>query len=104
MFATIFAAIAAHLDDDSVEHEVDRALRVCMRTSELVPLIIGAAIGWALIAKVRKAQPEVRMLLVIAVILLLLAVAGGIAVHPLLFLIAILAVLAFVGGRRGAVG
>jgi hypothetical protein len=44
------------------------------------------------------------MLLAIAVILLLLAVVGGIAVHPLLFLIAILAVLAFIGARRGAVG
>ena len=45
------------------------------------------------------------MLLALAVILLLLAaLAGGIAVHPLLFLIAILAVLAFVGGRWGAVG
>jgi hypothetical protein len=44
------------------------------------------------------------MLLALALILLIFAVAGGIAIHPLLFLIAILAVLAFVGGRRGAVG
>jgi hypothetical protein len=42
------------------------------------------------------------MLLALAVILLILAVAGGLAVHPLLFLIAILAVLAFVGGRGSA--
>jgi hypothetical protein len=42
------------------------------------------------------------MLLAVAVILLILAVAGGVAIHPLLFLIAILAVLAFVGGRGGA--
>ena len=41
------------------------------------------------------------MLLTLAVILLILAVAGGLAIHPLLFLIAILALLAFVGGRRG---
>ncbi len=40
------------------------------------------------------------MLLALAVILLIIAVAGGIAVHPLLFLIAILAVLALVAGRR----
>jgi hypothetical protein len=40
------------------------------------------------------------MLLAIAVILLVLAVVGGIAVHPLLFLIAALAVLAFFGSRR----
>jgi len=75
-----------------------------MQTSEPVPLIVRAAAGRALLAKVRKSKPEVCMLFVLAVILLLLAVAGGIAVHPLLFLIAILAVLAFVGGRRGVVG
>jgi hypothetical protein len=42
------------------------------------------------------------MLIALAVLLLILALAGGIAVNPLLFLIAILAVLVFVGGgRRG---
>jgi hypothetical protein len=43
------------------------------------------------------------MLLALAVILLIIAIVGGIAVHPLLFLIAILALLAFFGGRRGVV-
>ena len=41
------------------------------------------------------------MLFALAVILLILAVAGGVAIHPLLFLLAILAVLAFFSGRRG---
>lgn len=41
------------------------------------------------------------MLLTLAVILLVLAVAGGVAVHPLLFLIALLALVAFLGGRGG---
>ena len=40
------------------------------------------------------------MLLALAVILLILAIVGGIAIHPLLFLIVILALLAFVGARR----
>lgn len=40
------------------------------------------------------------MLLALAVILLVLAVIGGIAIHPLLFLLVILALFAFVGGRR----
>lgn len=40
------------------------------------------------------------MLFALAVILLVLAIVGGIAIHPLLFLIAILALLVFVGGRR----
>ena len=42
------------------------------------------------------------MLLALAVILLVLAVIGGIAVNPLLFLIVLLALLLFVGhGRSG---
>ena len=40
------------------------------------------------------------MLLALAVLLLVLAVVGGIVVHPLLFLIAVLALLAFFGGRH----
>lgn len=43
------------------------------------------------------------MLLALAVILLILAVVGGLAIHPLLFLIALLAVLVLVGGRRGTI-
>ena len=43
------------------------------------------------------------MLLALAIILLVLAVVGGIAVHPLLFLIAILALVVFLSGRRGVV-
>ena len=39
------------------------------------------------------------MLFALAVLLLVLAVAGGIAIHPLLFLLALLAVLVLVGGR-----
>jgi hypothetical protein len=43
------------------------------------------------------------MFITLAVILLVLAVVGGVAVHPLLFLLAVLALLSFFGGRRGAV-
>lgn len=39
------------------------------------------------------------MLIALAVLLLVLAVAGGIAIHPLLFLLALLAVVVLVGGR-----
>lgn len=41
------------------------------------------------------------MLLTLAVILLILAVVGGIAIHPLLFLIAVLAILALLSHSRG---
>ena len=40
------------------------------------------------------------MLLVLAAILLIVAVVGGLAIHPLLFLVAIFAVLALAGGLR----
>jgi len=43
------------------------------------------------------------MLLTLAVILLIIAIVGGIAIHPLLFLIAVLALLAFFGGRHRSV-
>lgn len=44
------------------------------------------------------------MLLALALILLILAVVGGVAVHPLLFLLAILAVLVLVSHRGGGRG
>jgi len=43
------------------------------------------------------------MLFALAALLLVLAVVGGVAVHPLLFLLALLAVLVVVGGRGRAV-
>ena len=44
-------------------------------------------------------KPEVLMLIALALLLLVLAIVGGIAIHPLLFLIAVLAVVAFVATR-----
>ena len=42
------------------------------------------------------------MIVALIAVLLILAIAGGIAINPLLFLIALLAVLVLVGGgRRG---
>ena len=56
--------------------------------------------NWAAVpVYISETDTEVPMLLVLAAVLLIVAVAGGIAVHPLLFLIAILAVLALVAGR-----
>ena len=42
------------------------------------------------------------MLLLVAVVLLIIAIAGGVIVHPLLFALAIVALVLFVSGRRGA--
>jgi hypothetical protein len=40
------------------------------------------------------------MILALAALLLVLAIVGGIAIHPLLFLLVILAAVALFGGRR----
>ena len=42
------------------------------------------------------------MLLILGVILLIIAIAGGVIVHPILFVLAILALVLFFTGRRGA--
>jgi hypothetical protein len=39
--------------------------------------------------------------LVIGIVLLVIAIAGGVIIHPLLFILAILALLAFFAGPRG---
>ncbi len=40
------------------------------------------------------------MLLILAIVLLIIAIAGGVIIHPILFVIAILALVAFFAGRR----
>ena len=71
---------------------------VRVQTSALRPTAVPRWGGWGYI---REINLEVCMLLALAVILLILAVVGGIAIHPLLFLIALLAVLALLASRTG---
>jgi hypothetical protein len=40
------------------------------------------------------------VLLILGVVLLIIAIAGGVIIHPILFAIAILALVAFFAGRR----
>jgi hypothetical protein len=40
------------------------------------------------------------MLLILAIVLLVIAIAGGVIVHPLLFALAIIALVLFFSGRR----
>lgn len=42
------------------------------------------------------------MLLVLAIVLLIIAIAGGVIIHPLLFILALVALAMFFSGRRGA--
>jgi hypothetical protein len=40
------------------------------------------------------------VLLILGIVLLIIAIAGGVIIHPILFVIAILALVAFFMGRR----
>ena len=51
-----------------------------------------------------KTNMEVEMLLALALILLIIALAGGVVVHPLLFLLAIVAILVLFTHREGRRG
>jgi hypothetical protein len=42
------------------------------------------------------------MLLVLAVVLLVIAIAGGVIIHPFLFALALVAIALFFSSRRGA--
>jgi hypothetical protein len=43
------------------------------------------------------------MLLILAAVLLVIAIAGGVIIHPLLFVLALVAIALFFTHRRGAV-
>ena len=59
-------------------------------------------------ASAGKAAPKIHpkegpaVLLILAIILLIIAIAGGVIVHPILFALAIVALVLFFTGRRGA--
>ena len=50
---------------------------------------------------VRPTREETYMLLILAIVLLIIAIAGGVIVHPILFALAIVALVLFFSGRRG---
>jgi hypothetical protein len=43
------------------------------------------------------------MLLILAIVLLIIAIAGGVIIHPVLFALAIVALIMFFSGRRATV-
>src|SRR5450432_4133518 len=45
---------------------------------------------------------EARMLLILAIVLLVIAIAGGVIIHPVLFALALVALALFLSGRRGS--
>jgi hypothetical protein len=42
------------------------------------------------------------MLLALAIILFIIAIAGGVIIHPVIFALALVALVMFLSGRRGA--
>jgi hypothetical protein len=43
---------------------------------------------------------ETAVLLILAIVLFIIAIAGGVIIHPLLFILAIIALVMFFSGRR----
>jgi hypothetical protein len=43
-----------------------------------------------------------HMLLALAIVLFIIAIAGGVIIHPIIFVLALVAVVLFFSGRRGA--
>jgi hypothetical protein len=43
---------------------------------------------------------ETAVLLILAIVLFIIAIAGGVIIHPLLFILAIVALVMFFSGRR----
>jgi hypothetical protein len=43
------------------------------------------------------------MLLILAIVLLIISIAGGVIIHPILFALAVVALVLFFSGRRGTV-
>jgi hypothetical protein len=42
------------------------------------------------------------MLLILAIVLFIIAIAGGVIIHPILFALAVVALVMYFSGRRGA--
>jgi hypothetical protein len=65
-------------------------------------MLWGCASAWAGKADPESTKEGPAVLLILAIILLIIAIAGGVIVHPILFALAIVALVLFFSGRRGA--
>jgi hypothetical protein len=54
------------------------------------------------VQQVNTKREGMGMLLVLAIVLLIIAIAGGVIIHPVLFVLALVALVMFFSGRRGA--
>ncbi len=70
-------------------HGVALELRACS----------GAAAGIVHAREVHRRTEEVHVLLILGIILLIIAIAGGVIVHPIIFALAIVAIVLFFMGR-----
>ena len=59
----------------------------------------GAAAGNVQPREVHRRTEEVHVLLILGIILLIIAIAGGVIVHPIIFALAIVAIILFFMGR-----
>jgi hypothetical protein len=59
----------------------------------------GAAAGKVHAREVHRRTEEVHVLLILGIILLIIAIAGGVIIHPIIFALAIVAIILFFMGR-----
>jgi hypothetical protein len=59
----------------------------------------GAATGKVHAREVHRRTEEVHVLLILGIILLIIAIAGGVIIHPIIFALAIVAIILFFMGR-----
>ena len=59
----------------------------------------GAPAGNVHAGEVHRRTEEVHVLLILGIILLIIAIAGGVIVHPIIFALAIVAIILFFMGR-----
>jgi 4-hydroxybenzoate polyprenyltransferase len=63
---------------------------------------MGEGVAIAQAGQLPQEREGMEMLLVLAIVLLIIAIAGGVIIHPLLFILALVALAMFFSSRRGA--
>jgi hypothetical protein len=55
-----------------------------------------------MVGRDKQEREGMQMLLALAIILFIIAIAGGVIIHPVIFVLALIALVMFFSGRRGA--
>jgi hypothetical protein len=75
-----------------------------VQTSVPRPRVRGSLVAGSTVVPLNDRRERSMLWLIIGVILLIVAIAGGAIVHPILFVLGILALVMFFAGSRGRAG